>query len=219
MSLFRSLDGLWRSTLLDAQPWLQHAFGTAFVSPRFPYRVLKQVHGTQVVDIEDHRDGLEADALVAPGPGQGIAVKTADCLPLLLADPASRVVAAVHAGWRGSAANIPAAAVGFLTQRYGILPHSLLAAAGPCIRACCFEVGPEVAGQFQKWLPERDDLDGPARIDLVEVTRRQLIGAGLAEENLDLGGPCTCCGDGEFHSWRRHRQTGCRMYSAIVRTI
>jgi len=214
VSLYRSPSGVWRSTILDGEPWIEHAFGTAQAQPEFEYLVLQQVHGISMVDAEFHRPGCEGDALVANQPGRFVAVKSADCIPLLVADPECRVVAAVHGGWRGTLAGIAGNVVKELVRR-GANPARLVAAAGPCIRACCFEVGPEVSHQFQNWFPERDDLGDRARIDLIEATRRQLLLNGLNSARLDLDGPCTVCGGREFHSWRRDRQTGARMFSAI----
>lgn len=217
MSLYRTGSGLWRSPLLEGESWLEHAFGTAQAAPPFPFIVLKQVHGTRVVDAGAHAPDCEGDALVADQPGNFVAVKTADCIPLLLADPVNRIVAAVHGGWRGTLAGIAFTAVSELVRR-GADPSLLLAAAGPCIRACCFEVGPEVGVLFRDIFPERTDLTGRAHVDLIEATRRQLGTAGMRPDRIALDGPCTVCGGAEFHSWRRDRQTGARMFSAIGRT-
>lgn len=218
--LYRSQDGVWRSPLLDAEPWLEHAFGTALAQPEGTWRELKQVHSARVVTYEEWYEGLEADALVATRPGIGIGVRSADCLPILLADPEHRAVAAVHAGWRGCAAGVAVRAVEKLAALAGSRPERLVAAFGPSIRACCFEVGPEVAQQFSEWFPERHDLDRQTHIDLPEACRRQLTSVGIAAERIATLAPCTVCGGRpggppEFHSWRRDRRTGARMHSTI----
>jgi polyphenol oxidase len=219
-TLYRSPDGLWRSPLLDAEVWLEHAFGTALAQPGGILHELKQVHSAVVVTCAEWREGLEADALVATQAGIGIAVKSADCLPILLADPEKRAVAAVHAGWRGCAAGVAIRTVERMVASIGSRPERLLAAFGPSIRACCFEVGPEVGQQFSPWLPERSDLDSKTHIDLPKICHRQLIAAGLQAGHIASLAPCTVCGGGlavpqEFHSWRRDHQTGARMHSAI----
>ncbi|MDR3717706.1 MAG: peptidoglycan editing factor PgeF [Bryobacteraceae bacterium] len=206
--------------MLDAEPWLEHAFGTALAQPGGRWRELKQVHSSRVVEYDEWREGLEADALVAPEPGMRIGVRSADCLPILLADPEKRVVAAVHAGWRGCVAAIAVHAVEKMQQAFGCRPGDLVAAFGPSIRACCFEVGPEVAQQFAPWFPERYDLDRRTHVDLPEASLRQLVSAGLRAERVSSGAPCTVCGGGlaephEFHSWRRDHKTGARMHSVI----
>lgn len=158
---------------------------------------------------------MEGDGLISTTPGLRIAVKSADCIPLLVADPSTRTVAAVHAGWRGAAARIAVAAVEKMRAATGANPVDLLVAAGAAIRACCFEVGPEVAIQFRHIFPEWDNLSHPSHVDLMETIRRQFAGEGVRAERMDLDGPCTCCGGDEFHSWRRDKRTGARMYASI----
>jgi hypothetical protein len=219
-TLYRSPDGLWRSPLLDAELWLEHAFGTALARPGGTWRDLKQVHSALVATCDEWREGLEADALISSEPGMGIAVKSADCLPILLADPEHRAVAAIHAGWRGCVAGVAIRTVKRMETLLGTRPERLLASFGPSIGNCCFEVGPEVARQFSPWFPERGDLDRQTYVDLPEASRRQLVSCGLRTERIASLAPCTVCGGGfadprEFHSWRRARETGARMHSAI----
>jgi YfiH family protein len=219
-SLYRGLDGLWRSPLLDDEPWLAHAFGTALARPTGTWRELKQVHSALVVTCDGWCEGLEADALIASQSGLGIAVKSADCLPILLADPENMAVAAIHAGWRGCVAGITIRTVEKMEALLGSRPENIRAAFGPSIRACCFEVGPDVAQQFSPWFPERSDLDSQTHVDLPEASRRQLMSAGLKADRIASLAPCTVCGGRvadcqEFHSWRRDHQTGARMHSAI----
>ena len=219
-ALYRTPAGLWRSPLLDAEEWTDHAFGTALARPPGEWLELKQVHSTRVAACEEWREGLEADALVAAAPRTRLAIKTADCLPILLADPRALVVAAVHAGWRGSAAGIAIRAVEAMARLHGSRPDDIRAAFGPSIGVCCFEVGPEVAAQFIEWFPERNDLDRRTRVDLPEANRRQLVAAGLRPDRIAHQAPCTVCGGtlpggGEFHSWRRAHRTGVRMHSLI----
>lgn len=206
--------------MLDAEPWLEHSFGTALAQPSGKWRELKQIHSSCVVEYDEWREGLEADALVAPAPEMRIGVKSADCLPILLADPEKRVVAAVHAGWRGCAAAIAVRAVEKMQQAFGSRPGDQVAAFGPSIRTCCFEVGPEVAQQFAPWFPDRNDLDRQTHVDLPEASLRQLVSAGVRAERVSSGAPCTVCGGRlaephEFHSWRRDHKTGARMHSVI----
>lgn len=206
--------------MLDAEQWLEHAFGTALARPGGTWRELKQVHSALVVSCDEWREGLEADGLVATRPGTGIGVRSADCLPILLADPEKKAVAAIHAGWRGCAAGVAIRAVEKMQALIATRPERLLAAFGPSIRACCFEVGPDVAPQFSRWFPERNDLDRHAHVDLPKACQRQLASAGLLPDRIASLAPCTVCGGGlaeprEFHSWRRDHETCARMHSAI----
>jgi hypothetical protein len=213
--LYRDSTGVWRSPLFDAERWLEHGFGTALARPAGEWLELKQIHSNVVLDACAWREGVQADALTSATPGAALAVRSADCLPILLADPRHRAVAAVHAGWRGSAAAIAERAVECMRERYGSRPGELLAAFGPSIRRCCFEVGPEVAREFAAWFPERSDLDRRAHVDLPEVSRRQLIAAGIPAERIAAGAPCTVCGGAEFHSYRRDRDAAGRMHSVV----
>ncbi len=213
----RSSDGLWRSSLLAGEKWLEHGFGTAVRSPAGPYLSLKQVHSTITADASCWSPDLEGDALISSAPGVAVAVKTADCVPILLADPVRKVVAAVHAGWRGTVEGIAEHAVRELARRYDCEPRHLLAALGPSIGPCCFEVGPEVAPLFQKLFPERRDLDRTTRVDLRKANLRILARAGVPPARIDgENAPCTFCGGSEFHSWRRDRLADSRMFSAIT---
>lgn len=215
MSLRRHSDHLYRSELLLSEPWLEHAFGTAIASPVHPYLTLKQVHSATVVEAGDWHEQIEGDALICRTPGTGIAIKTADCVPILLADPVTRSVAAVHAGWRGTISGIAGAVVSEMAQRYGTKPADLVAALGPSIQECCFEVGADVGVLFREIFPERNDWRDGDRVDLQEANRRILLRAGLRGECVSLANPCTACGGEEFHSWRRDRVKGRRMYAAI----
>ncbi len=155
----------------------------------------------------------EGDALLENTPGSVVAVKTADCIPLLLVDDANRAVAAVHAGWRGTVAQIAQRAVDAMRSRFGTQPEHLHVAIGPGIGNCCFEVGPEVAEQFGRV--------GRVHIDLAEENRRQLLEAGVTPARIYASNLCTMCGAGEFHSFRRDRERAGRMYSfvGLARTV
>src|ERR1019366_3716635 len=143
---------IYRVTELDALPWLVHGFGTrrARVAALFGnLATLRQIHSTTCVRATGRGGGLgEGDALLENTPGSVVAVKTADCLPILLVDERQRAVAAVHAGWRGTVAGIAQRAVEAMRAEFGALPGELHAAIGPGIGKCCYEVGPEVAAQF-----------------------------------------------------------------------
>lgn len=217
MSIVRSPQGYFLSTLLSSETWLGHAFGTAVAPPPHVYLVLKQVHSNVVLLAGECGASAEGDGLITNEPGLFVAAKSADCVPLLLADPVHRVVAAVHAGWRGSLSNIAAAAVQRMEREFGSRPQDLVAALGPSIGPCCFEVGPEVAVLFRDTLPERNDLDRRTAIDLWMVNWRHLVGAGVAPERVDTRPPCTCCGGDEFYSWRRDHIAGQRMFASIGR--
>jgi YfiH family protein len=142
-------------------------------------------------------------------------IRTADCAPVILADPHNRALAVIHAGWRGVAAEIVPRTAGILAETYGSTPDGLLAAIGPVIGECCYEVGPEVSCQFYRWWPERPDLVGSAhvRISLADTIVRQLTQAGVPLTAIDTTAACTCCHSAHLHSFRRERQNAGRQRS------
>jgi len=215
VSVFAS-NGCYFSSLLAESGCADHCFGTAQADPPRPWLELKQVHSARVIPAEQWQPGIEADGIATSVADTRLAVKTADCVPLLLLDPVRRAAAAVHAGWRGAAKGIAMGAVRLLGERFDSRPEDLLAALGPAIGECCYEVGPEVAVQFRDWFPERNDLDRRTHIDLRRALERQLVAAGLEAEHIDLAEVCTCCGGAQFHSWRRDGAAAGRMFSVIA---
>jgi hypothetical protein len=201
---------IYRATELDSLDWLVHGFGTRYAAVPALFcqlATVKQVHSAACVAAEGRSGVLgKADALLENLPGAVVAVKTADCIPILLADERNRAVAAVHAGWRGTAAHIVQRAVEAMAARFGTEPADLHAAIGPGIGKCCYEVGPEVAAQF--------GLQGRAHLDLAAENRRQLINTGIPTGRLYVSQLCTMCG-AEFHSFRRDKEFAGRMYSFI----
>jgi YfiH family protein len=197
----------YRASELDALPWLLHGFGTRDSVLPPVLATVKQIHSAKCVAAEGHSGVLaEADAIIENTPGSLIAVKTADCMPILLVDERRRAVAAVHAGWRGTAAHIVSAAIDAMAQRFGTAPGDLHAAIGPGIGVCCYEVGPEVMAQFGG--------QGRGHLDLEAENRRQLEESGVTARRIYASHLCTMCRE-EFHSFRRDREAAGRLYSYI----
>jgi polyphenol oxidase len=203
-------DDVLRAKALADLRWLEHGFGTR-LSPGWPpnqrLAKAKQIHSDRVLMVETDGPQGEGDALISQAPGIALAIRTADCLPILIADPRARAVAAVHAGWRGVACEIASKAVDAMTQRFGSRPEDLIVAIGPGIGVCCFEVGPEVAARF--------GLSGRTKVDLVETTRRQLGRNGVGASQISACGLCSCCNPELFESYRRDRDTSGRMTAMI----
>lgn len=192
------------SPLLSALPWLRHGFSTrrgatpgqdfdlarsvrnqrAFVRaltgaarsrPASELIQLRQIHSDLVW--LDPEAGCAGDALLSRQAGRLLAVRTADCCPILLADTRLHAVAAVHAGWRGTLARVSAKAVGEMQAAFGTDPADLVAAVGPSIRGCCYEVGEEVVGAFQarfdragEWLQSPEDDPVRSRYPMLFMT-------------------------------------------------
>ena len=164
----------------------------------------------------------EADAVVTDAPGDGAAIKTADCVPVLLADPESGAVAGAHAGWRGTCRGVAGAAVRALVGRSGAAPHTLHAVIGPAIRACCFEVGPEVPEAFAaagrdptRITAEAPSPRGRPRLDIQLENRLQLVAAGLDPDRIRTANLCTRC-EPAFHSYRREGPGVGRNWSLVA---
>jgi YfiH family protein len=206
---YRDPRQVYRVSELDGFDWLVHGFGTRLADIPALYgnlATLKQIHSSTCVPAGGRSGVLgEGDALLENRPGSVVAVKTADCIPLLLVDDHHRAVAAVHAGWRGTVARIASGAVAAMRSQYGTDPEDLHAAIGPGIGKCCYEVGPEVAEQFGE--------QGRAHIDLAEANRRQLVAAGVTPGRIYASNLCTMCRPEEFHSFRRDREAAGRLHS------
>jgi YfiH family protein len=192
---------------------------------------VKQIHGrtVRVVRQGSNRSAEvsvrpDADAIVSHDPGSVLAVQVADCVPLLMVDTQLGAVAAVHAGWRGTLAQIAAAAVETMTREFGTRPRDLVAAIGPSIGPCCYQVGREVTdafaasgateAQLARWFRHIDD---DVRLDLWTVNRDQLVAAGVAPERIHVCGLCTRTHSHHFDSYRAHGPGAGRM-AALIQT-
>ena len=153
--------------------------------------------------------------MVSATAGETIGVRVADCLPLLLVDPNRKAVAAVHAGWRGSAAGIATLAVERMRECYGSRPEDLEAVIGPCISAALYEVGEDVAGNFDPAAVLRGPELPKPHVDLPVANRIQLEVAGLRAENIHGGVHCSLSDAERFHSHRRDGERAGRMIAFI----
>jgi YfiH family protein len=198
-------------------------------------KLVTQVHraGVAVVrrgeQASDERP--EADVIVSDDPAVAIAVRAADCVPILLADPATGAVGAVHAGWRGTAAGAVGAAVEAMVREFGSDPGRLIAAIGPSIGSCCYEVGSELVDAFaaagheryliDRWFltrpPGRANRErSPLHLDVAGANRDQLILAGVPEQNIYLSGLCTAMNLDVLTSFRYEGNGAGRIAGAIV---
>jgi YfiH family protein len=179
-----------------------------------------QVHGGAVHAVragEPFESGIKGDAMTSDDPHRVIAVRVADCVPVLVASGDGRLVAAIHAGWRGVIANVVGAAIDQMRVRGG---DQFVAAVGPCIGFDVFEVGPEVVVEFERVFgagaPVRRTDDGKGRVDLREAVRLQLRSSGVGEDRIDSTDRCTARHADEFFSHRRDRGVTGRMAALIA---
>jgi YfiH family protein len=195
-----------KSELLSNLKWLDHGFGTRQAPPdQNGMAFVKQIHSNKVLVAAEAGFAGEGDALLTNRPHVIVSVRTADCLPILLADPRHHAVAAIHAGWRGTAARIAETAIANMVKEYGTSPEELIAAIGPGIGPCCYEVGAEVAMLF--------GLKRAGKVDLAAANRSQLIEAGVPAAAIEVLPLCTRCDAGTFHSYRRDGNRAGRMIS------
>jgi polyphenol oxidase len=197
-----------------------------------PHRIVapRQVHGDEVVIIDaapDHPP--EADAIITASPGIYPAVKTADCVPLLLIDPVRRISAAVHVGWRGAVLRIARKVLRIMSDKLSCDPEDLIAGLGPAIGSCCYEVDKKVLKPLRENISEAErfihvqvgpaslpanDLgkqprvstnSGKAFVDLPGVARFELISGGISEQKIHSVGLCASCRPDLFFSHRRDK--------------
>jgi hypothetical protein len=213
-----------------------------------PLVTLKQIHSNLVILANAADAGRDkprkADGLMTGEPGLLIGIQTADCIPVLVADRKRHVVAAFHAGWRGTVNRIVESGVGRMRLQFGSRPEDLIAAIGPGIGPCCFAVGEEVLSEFESQFAYAGELFcevydsdpirkkypmlfltqrapghspiGPSlHLNLAEANRRQLLSAGLKPRSIQLIGGCTSCQPEMFFSHRASQGRAGRMLSVI----
>lgn len=187
--------------------------GTPLVSAR-------QIHSAKAVYTDRPGGEYECDAFVTDVPGMIIAVKTADCVPILFCDPENRVIGAAHAGWRGTVSGVAASCLREM-EKHGADLHKTVAAIGPCIKSCCYEVDGKFvsavsASEFAGICMKHITGAGEHRADLQLMNRDILISCGIPSENVHISGFCTFCGSSLFFSHRAGRGVRGLMMSGIM---
>jgi polyphenol oxidase len=219
--------------LLERTPWLVHGFGTGAWAEEdlaadadlggFKAVIMRQVHSDIVHRVEaPPASRLVGDGLMTRAPGLLLVVRTADCLPVLLADGENRAVASVHCGWRGTRARILERAVRDMASAYGSDASRLVAALGPCIGPACCEVGPEVEDSFREagfpvavFRAGRGGAEGGrASLDLRAANAWLLEQCGVPHANIAGVEACTHCDPGLL-SYRRDKGEPRRMVNFI----
>ena len=227
-----------RENVLENRRVFQSALGAADVE----LIALKQIHSDAIrVFPQPTADPCKGDASATNRPGLLLAIQTADCVPILLVDPKKRAVAAVHAGWRGTLARITQKALGRMKFEFGSKPSDLLAAIGPSIGPCCYEVAADFVTKFTaqfadaaeyfdeprsgeepnplQWLNMKPPGHQPppknVHLDLRKANYSQLVAAGLTAKNIFVSSLCTACHTGLLFSHRREGPLSGRLFSVI----
>ena len=173
-----------------------------------------QVHGRAVTVVDAQTAPRpRCDVLITASPARTLMLRYADCTPVLLVDPVRRCVAAVHAGWRGSAVRAAGAAVEALSNAFGSVPGDLLAGIGPAIGPCCYEVGQDVVEAFA----DRPELFSGGKLDLWESNRQALIDAGVVPGQIEVASICTQCESDRFFSHRANGGQPAGRFAALIR--
>jgi YfiH family protein len=183
---------------------------------------VRQVHGRAVLIVKPGTPLvalIDADAVVSVDPARAVSVRVADCVPVLIADRRRRVVAAVHAGWRGTCAAVTAATIEAI-QELGIAPVDLVAAIGPSIGPCCYQVDDLVRTAYLGMTPEAaawftEDGPGHWKLDLPQANADQLEAAGVPRDSISIARYCTVDHPESCFSYRAEGKRTGRMVGAI----
>ena len=211
----------------------------------WPLVTLRQIHSDLVHRVDGvPKQPLAGDGLISDSPGLVLGIQTADCLPIILADRKRRAVGVFHAGWHGTVQRIVEKGVGEMRKHFGSDPRNLVAAIGPGVQGCCYQVGEEVRTKFESQFayasalfrevkesdpvrekypllfltaraPGHSELPVKLFHDLVEANR-QLLDAGVLKKNIDAVGPCTACHTDLLFSFRAERGVTGRMMAAVA---
>jgi polyphenol oxidase len=223
--------------------------GVANGGRTWPLVSLRQIHSDLIHRVDGVRvdrmpeQPLAGDGIVTNTPGLLVAVQTADCLPIIVVDRKRRAVGVFHAGWRGTVKRIVEKGVGEMRKHFKSDPRDLVAAIGPGVQGCCYEVGEEVRTKFETQFayarslfrevkesdpvrekypllfltaraPGHSELPVKLFLDLVEANRRQLLDAGVMAKNIEAVGPCTACHTELLFSFRAEKGVTGRLMAA-----
>ena len=182
----------------------------------------EQVHGRDVAVVDAAGPAGPGDGLVTAQPGLALAVRSADCPLILVADADRQAIGAAHASWRGTVARVAEALIAKMVASLGCRPERLTACICPSAGPCCYEVGPDVVAAVRSSLgPEADSFlpcrDGRTLFDLWAANVAQLRGAGVPEENIHVAGVCTICRSDLFPSYRVEGAAAGRFVAVIAR--
>ncbi|HPC36409.1 MAG TPA: peptidoglycan editing factor PgeF [Candidatus Marinimicrobia bacterium] len=173
----------------------------------------EQVHSNRVAVVESNGPYPNCDALITNQVNLYLSIKTADCAAILLYDPRHQVIAAIHAGWRGTAEGIIANTINTMQARFQTNPGELIAAIGPALHVCCYKVKNNVAKKFSG--SEIIQREGNLYLDLILAITNRLNAVGVQLDKISDSGYCTACQPDKFYSHRRDEGVTGRMLAVI----
>jgi polyphenol oxidase len=203
----------------------------AFGLPQESLVTVRQVHGTDILVIDEpnedysHFLGVESDAIITNQAGVMIGVCVADCVPILLLDPVKRVIAAVHAGWQGTAAGLVSKTVAGMKSQFNCNTEDIQVAIGPCISKCCYEVDGPVKNAFSQCNVAWENIAEPStegkwKLDLSSANKQLLLQAGINDSAIQVSDVCVCCVKESFFSYRRDDgETGRQMGFILLKAV
>ncbi|MDD5167920.1 MAG: peptidoglycan editing factor PgeF [Syntrophales bacterium] len=187
--------------------------------------LLSQVHGADVLIMDhsygDYKTPPAYDAVITDQSDVALSIRTADCVPIFLLEPERRIIANIHAGWKGTARNIAGKVIAAMVEHFGVAASGIIAVIGPAIGPCCYEVDGPVMEALGPWQEEAGVCrpaakEGRFLLDLPAVNRSQMIRAGIPAENISLTNLCTSCRGDLFFSHRRDRGKTGRQINVIM---
>lgn len=219
LPLFRRTKHAFSTKTRKGEKKLSAALGI----PKGRLLTLRQVHGAEVLIYDQHTRALTYplpyDAVITDKKRIALGISTADCLPILMIDRSKKVIAAIHAGWRGMWRGVVQKTARTMIESFESSPEDILAGIGPAIGPCCYEVGRDVVSLFQnssdsprEFIQERE---GNTYLDLSRAAQLELTQVGIPPENIEAIPLCTACRKDLFYSYRREGKTG-RQLSFIM---
>lgn len=178
-----------------------------------------QKHTDNIYILDKDLKPMAADAVLTVNKGIAIGVQTADCVPVLLYEKGKAVIGVVHAGWRGTAAGILRSTIIKMKDVFSLSGNTIMAAFGPSIRQCCYNVGDDVMNAVSRSTGEGDycmERDGKHFIDLASANVKQALSAGISEKNIWMSDECTFCNPDRFYSYRFAKETTGRQGGFIM---
>jgi len=184
-----------------------------------------QIHGNIVHTVKEYKnhawksleEDIKADALITNIPNQVLCILTADCVPILIYDRVKNVVAAIHAGWKGTKEKIVQNTISSMKTEYGSSTKSMIVGIAPAIGECCYEVSDEIANDFEQYPDCMSKNDkGKYQLDLKQINYRQLLEAGVKSKNIEMSAICTACHSDKYFSYRKEQGCSGRFMSAIM---
>lgn len=203
----------------------QHLANQLHSDTKLHFIVAQQTHSDNIQHIteentkgwEELHDAIEAcDALITNIPNVVLSILTADCVPILLYDTQNHAIAAIHAGWKGTKANITQQTVKRMQEVFSTEPKHIIAGIAPSIGRCCYEVGDDVAKHFFDIPQSYTQVKNKYMLDLPYINKKQLLQAGVEDTNIEMSNICTACHTERFFSYRKEAGCSGRFMSMIA---